>query len=238
MKLLKIKAYQEFVNYRIPNSYKTFDTYFLPTPSSLRGWFHYVIGAKEYVPMAVSIHGKYESIVHDLQRVIKLKYSKEGANNIIFNDKRCSLINDIVYVATLYCVNLTLYIKAEEKYLYQFIDNVFNLEYPTLGRKEDLIRIDYIDVVDFYEKEFSIFDPYIITGGMYLNKNTIDEYDLNLIGTHYRLDFKYHKKYFKSKIGVRYFEKRDVVYIDSGLIENGKFLYDETDDKIIDLIGD
>lgn len=243
MEVLKIKGYQPFANYRIPNSYKVWDTYLLPTPSSIRGWFHYVIGAKEYQKMAVSIHGKHGSIVYDLQKVIKIKAggsksSKSKENEIYFNGRKGYYTPDILYCAMLIDVNLTLYIKAEKENLEKFKENVLKLEYPTLGRKEDFIRIDYIDIIELEEKKFKISNPYTIKEGLYLNKSTIDKYELDITGTHYRLDFKYHKKYFKNDIGIRYFEKKDLVYLDSGVVNSGKFWYDKEDNKIVDLIGD
>ena len=71
MRLLRIKGYQLFANYRKPMSFNFWDTYPLPPLSTVRGWFHQVVGAKEYVPIAMSIQGKFQSVVHDLQTLVK-----------------------------------------------------------------------------------------------------------------------------------------------------------------------
>jgi len=71
MRLLRIEGYQLFANYRKPMSFNFWDTYPLPPLSTVRGWFHQVVGAKGYVPIAMSIQGKFQSVVYDLQTLIK-----------------------------------------------------------------------------------------------------------------------------------------------------------------------
>lgn len=238
MKLLKIKGYQVFANYRKPMSYNFWDTYPLPPPSTIRGWFHTTVKATDYIPMSVSIHGSFESIVYDLQRLIKFDRKdrvKKGYPVLEAFNK--TLNYTPTYVANLYNINLTIYIKAQEDHLKSFIDNVFSIEYPWLGRKEDIIRIDYIDLIEVKERHFNDLDIYSIKEGMYMNQDVVKKLRPALLGTYYRLNFKYDKE-LSSKTSIRYFEKKDVVYLDSGIIENGTFLYDETDDKIVDLIGD
>ncbi len=66
MKVLKLKVYQQFANYRKPLSYSFIDTFPLPTYSNIRGWIHRILQAQEYIPLSISIQGTYESIVYDL----------------------------------------------------------------------------------------------------------------------------------------------------------------------------
>ncbi|MDQ7056762.1 MAG: hypothetical protein Q9M89_10095 [Persephonella sp.] len=51
------------------------------------------------------------------------------------------------------------------------------------------------------------------------------------------MNFKYNKELLE-KTGLRYFERKDVVYIDEGLISDGELLFDKEENRIIDLVGD
>ncbi|WP_281951884.1 type I-B CRISPR-associated protein Cas5b [Nitrosophilus kaiyonis] len=234
MKLLKIKAYQIFANYRKPMSFNFWDSYPLPPLSAVRGWFHTVVEAKEYIPMSMSIQGKFSSVVHDLQTLIKFdrKRNKEG-EIVLKSFKNKVFSKSPTFVTNIYDIHLNIYIKAEEEYLKLFKENLLKNEYPSLGRKEDLIRIDYIDFIEPINKDFSE-EEHIIDYGIYLNKETA--VNLGIAGINYRMNFKYDKKLL-DKTGLRYFEKKNVVYIDNDYIENGELLFDEEDKRVIDLIG-
>ena len=217
-------------------SFNFWDTYPLPPLSTVRGWFHQVVEAKEYIPIAMSIQGKFQSIVHDLQTLIKFdrpSRTKEKGYPYLESFNK-SLSKTPTYVANVYGIELTIYIKAEENYLKKFINNVFKKEYPSLGRYEDLFRVDDVkiiepDFLDLYE------EPIEINYGIYLNKTTADS--LGLRGINYRINFKYDGKLLE-KTGLRYFKKKDVVYVDGATLEEGEILFDKEKNRIIDLIGD
>ena len=234
MKLLKIKGYQVFANYRKPMSFNYWDTYPLPPLSTVRGWFHTVVEATEYIPIAMSIQGRFDGVVQDLQTLIKFDRKRNKEGEIVLEGFNKAFSKSPTYVANVYGINLTIYLKAEEEYLEKFKENLFKLEYPSLGRKEDLIRIDYIDLVEPILQDFSE-DEHIIDYGIYLNKSTADQ--LGIRGINYRMNFKYNKELLE-KTGLRYFEKKDVAYIDDALIEDGEFLFDEEEERLIDLVGD
>ncbi len=236
MKLFKIKGYQVFANYRKPMSFNYWDTYPLPPLSTVRGWFHTVVEATEYIPIAMSIQGKFDGIVQDLQTLIKFdrKERVKDKGYPLLEGFNKAFSKSPTYVANVYGVNLTIYLKTEEKYLQKFKENLLKLEYPSLGRKEDLIRIDYIDFIEPVLQNFSE-DEHIIDYGIYLNKTTADQ--LGIRGINYRMNFKYNKELLE-KTGLRYFERKDVVYIDDALVEYGEFLFDENEERLIDLVGD
>jgi CRISPR-associated protein, Cas5t family len=50
MRVLRVKLYQEFACYRKPMTYGFWETYPLPPLSTVKGFFHYVVEAKEYIP--------------------------------------------------------------------------------------------------------------------------------------------------------------------------------------------
>ena len=81
-------------------------------------------------------------------------------------------------------------------------------------------------------------DSYYIKNGIYFSKEKAKELEVN--GINYRMNF-----YYESKNGMRFFKKKDVVYIhvddndnDNRFLNIGKILYDKEEDKIVDLIGD
>ncbi len=234
MKLLKIKGYQIFANYRKPMSFNYWDTYPLPPLSTIRGWFHTVVEATEYIPIAMGIQGKFDGVVQDLQTLIKFDRKRNKEGEIVLKGFNKAFSKSPTYVANVYGVNLTIYLKAEEKYLRKFKENLLKLEYPSLGRREDLIRIDYIDFIEPVLQDFSE-DEHVIDYGIYLNKSTANQ--LGIRGINYRMNFKYNKELL-DKTGLRYFERKDVVYIDDALVENGEFLFDEDDERLIDLLED
>ncbi len=215
-------------------SFNFWDSYPLPPLSTVRGWFHTVVEAKEYIPMSMSIQGKFSSVVQDLQTLIKFdrKRNKEG-EIVLKSFKNKVFSKSPTFVTNIYDIHLNIYIKAEEKYLKLFKENLLKNEYPSLGRKEDLIRIDYIDFIEAINKDFSE-EEHIIDYGIYLNKETA--VNLGIVGINYRMNFKYDKELL-DKTGLRYFEKKDVVYIDHDYIEDGDLLFDEEDKRVIDLIG-
>ncbi|MEJ5173148.1 MAG: type I-B CRISPR-associated protein Cas5b [Hydrogenothermaceae bacterium] len=229
--ILRIKGYQEFACYRKPITYNFWESYPLPTPSNLRGWFHKVVGATEYIPMSVGITGRFQSIVYDLQKLIKFDRVRgdEDKKSSTYLEGFNSILNTSpTYVANLYGVELVIYIKSDTDYLKKFVDNVLKYEYPSLGRREDLIRIDELKYIEPSKLE----DYHSIDYGIYLNKQTADKLSIN--GINYRMNFKY-----ECLNNIRYFEKRDVVYVDTGFIMDADYIYiDEEENRIVDLIGD
>ncbi|PMP97298.1 MAG: type I-B CRISPR-associated protein Cas5, partial [Thermodesulfobacterium geofontis] len=159
--------------------------------------------------------------------------NKEG--EILLEGFNKILSKSPTYVINIFNIYLTIYIKADENCLKKFKENLLRKEFPSIGRKEYLARIDYIDFVEAQIKRFSRLTKYKIQEGIYLNKKIADT--LEISGINYRMNFKYYKD-LMDKTGLRYFEKKDVVYVDSGTIEKGEFLFDKDEDKIIDLIGD
>ncbi|MDW8095058.1 MAG: type I-B CRISPR-associated protein Cas5b [Caldimicrobium sp.] len=236
--ILRIKAYQEFACYRKPISYGFWESYPLPTISNIRGWFHRVIEAKEYVPLSVGVTGCYKSVVYDLQTLIKfarVRNKKEDSKRWDYLENfNCIMSRSPKYVANLYGVELIIYIKSSEDALNRFKENVLLYEYPSIGRREDLVRIDSIDFFCPEEVDFSK-QPQRISYGIYLNKETSNR--LNLEGINYRMNFKYDKNLL-DKTGLRYFQKKDVVYVDSGIVKTGSSLFDRNYVRIVDLIGD
>lgn len=91
MKAIRIKLYQNLVNYKKPISFQLKETYPLPPPSTVIGMVHNLCGYTEYHEMDVSIQGKYHAKVNDL-------YTRHEFSNKITEDKKrrckdCMAIN-------------------------------------------------------------------------------------------------------------------------------------------------
>ena len=66
MKAVKLKLYQNMVNYKVPTSFQLKESYPLPPYSTVIGMVHSLCDFKEYKPMKISISGNYFSKVNDL----------------------------------------------------------------------------------------------------------------------------------------------------------------------------
>lgn len=140
MKVLKLKLFQETACYKKPFAMKITETYPLPPYSTVSGLIHKVLGATEYIPLKISIQGNYESIFNNYQTTYF--YKKDTITSMPMNSHM--LLN----------VNLIIHIGAEEEILQQIYECLLNSnEYLSLGRKEDLLRID-----DIYFTELEEFD--------------------------------------------------------------------------------
>jgi len=230
MSVLRVKLYQEFACYRKPMTYGFWETYPLPPLSTVKGFFHNVVEAKEYIPARYGIQGKFKSVVLDLQIMNKFDRKDSKNKGIYIEEYDKKLIKSPIYVSNLYAVELTIYIESKLEYLEKFRENLLNLEYPSLGRKEDLVRVDSADIVELIERDL-FEDSYYIKNGIYLSKEKAKELEVN--GINYRMNF-----YYEIKNGIRFFKKKDVVYVDNKILEFGSILYDKEEDKVVDLIGD
>jgi len=233
MSVLRLKLYQEFACYRKPMTYGFWETYPLPPLSTVKGFFHNVIEAKEYIPAKYGIQGKFKSVFLDLQIMNKFDRKNSENKGIYIEEYNKKLIKSPIYVANLYSVELIIHIDAELKYLEKFRENLLNLEYPSLGRKEDLVRIDSVEIVkeeELIERDLSE-DSYQLENGIYFSKEKAKELGVN--GINYRMNF-----YYESKNGIRFFKKKDVVYVDNKILGFGSILYDKKEKKVVVLIGD
>src|SRR5690606_14436636 len=132
MEVLKIKAYQLFANYRKPLSYNFIDTYPLPPLSTVKGWFHSVIDANEYIPVSMSIQGKITSIVQDMQTLIKFDRKRSDKVQIIIPGFEKAFSKSPTYVANIFDIELNIYLAAEKQYLDKFMENIFTKDFPSL----------------------------------------------------------------------------------------------------------
>ncbi|MBS4534395.1 type I-B CRISPR-associated protein Cas5 [Clostridium sp. D2Q-14] len=153
---VRLKLYQNMVNYKKSTSFQLKESYPLPPYSTVIGMVHSLCDYKEYKEMDISIQGKYHSKVNDLYTRYEFK------NGMRYDEKRHQLkVGDygvsrgISTVELLTDVELLIHIIPEDQSLIEEIENAFIYprEYPSLGRREDLVTIEEVKVVDILEKE-------------------------------------------------------------------------------------
>jgi len=133
MKAIKLRLYQNMVNYRVPTSFQLKESYPLPPYSTVIGMVHSLCNFKEYKPMKISICGNYFSKVNDL-------YTRHEFNN---SD---DVIKGPAMVELLVDVKLIIHIIPEDQ-SEEFIGTILKAfkypkEYPSLGRREDIVLIE------------------------------------------------------------------------------------------------
>jgi len=138
MRSLRLELFQETVCYKKPFAMKISETYPLPPYSTVNGMLHKLLDAKEYTPLNISIQGNYESIVNNYQTTYF--YKKKEVTTMPMNQHM--LLN----------MKLIIHINTEDEILDKIYDKFLNLdEHLSLGRKEDLVRIDDIKFVEIEE---------------------------------------------------------------------------------------
>ncbi|WP_242859338.1 type I-B CRISPR-associated protein Cas5b [Caloramator mitchellensis] len=214
MKALKLKIYQEMACYKKPFALKVAETYPLPPYSTIKGFLHYILKAQNYIDMAISVQGDYEDKFVNLQTYYFFK-GKE-------------VTKAPLNVHYLHNVNLIIHIYANENILNNIYENVYSSkEFFSIGRREDIARIDEIKLVEFKQldlfEEMSSFD---LNYSAYIPKFYGYE---GITGINYSLNYKY-----EIKNNLREWEKINVIYAEkeSNSITNGKVYVDEEEDII------
>lgn len=212
MKILKLKLFQESACYKKPFAFKVSETYPLPPYSTVIGMFHKIIGAKsgEYFPMNISIQGDYESIFSDYQSLKKFK--------------KKVMTTMPMYVHKLLNVNLIIHMQAEDEIVDKIYESIINgRETFTLGRNEDIVRVDLVKVIT----DVNIVHELIPKHSIYIPTKKYE----NVNGINYRLNTKY-----VIENELRKWEKVNVVYIEKDnfqTIAEDEIMVDEDDDVIM-----
>ena len=190
LRAIRIKASQQMPNYRKPASFLIKETFPLPPYSSIIGMVHSLCGWKEYHPMRISVQGKYASTVSDYatnyvfgitydptrhQKRVHIEGGKDDGINV--GPKSYELLTD---------VELILHIVPDDDFLIETIFKALKNPpvYPSLGRHEDLIQIDELDIVDLNISP----ESKLTANDIYIPLNSLGENAENVEGTIYRLN--------------------------------------------------
>ena len=155
MKSIRLKLKQNLVNYKLPTSFQLKETYPLPPYSTVIGMVHNTCNYTEYKPMKISVQGKYHSKVNDLATRYEFK------NGMTFDATRHQIkvgeyriSRGVSNVELLSDVELVIHIVPEDENLVEEIFNAFKTphEYISLGRREDLVVVDEVKIVEISEE--------------------------------------------------------------------------------------
>lgn len=217
MKVLKLNVYQQNASYKKPFAFKVAETYPLPPYSTVKGFLHKIINAKEFIPMSISVQGSFENICFNLQSMYSYKSKKNKAVTSVPS-----------YVHMLYNVYLIIHVFAQQNIIDAIIEGIKDsYEYFSLGRKEDLAVIEDVKQVDIEEIIIGRgkAEPYEIKCPVYIPKKQLPS---GLSGINYRLNWKY-----TIQNELRVWERIDTVYVESGnVIDSGTILLDEEKDLV------
>jgi CRISPR-associated protein Cas5t len=159
MKVLRLILFQETACYKKPHAFKVSETYPLPPYATVKGMLHSVLGATSLIPMKLCIQGTYDTIINDYQTHYFFKKSKINEFALTLDGLEVKReFSDIttmpIYLHLLYNVNLTLYVQAEKKILSQLKKAIdCTSTHLSLGRWEDLVRVDECEIVELDEPE-------------------------------------------------------------------------------------
>ncbi|MBZ4645986.1 MAG: cas5t [Clostridia bacterium] len=191
MKAIRIKAWQNMPCYKKPGSFQLRETYPLPPYSSVIGMVHCACGFQSYVDMQVSVQGNHYSVVNEQFTAYEFgpgtKY-EEGRHNVKISYKgvEYGITRGMGNAELLTDVELLLHIRpTDERYLETCFNGLlYPKQYPALGRWEDILRIDEVEMVELKEGEVDElpYDAYIpVQSGL----------GESMSGTIYRLNKKY-----------------------------------------------
>lgn len=200
---MRLKLFQETACYKKPFAFKVAETYPLPPYSTVIGMFHKILQAKsgEYFPMNISIQGEFESIFSNYQNLRMYK----GKDEVTAMPRN---------VHQLLNINLIIHVKGEDEVIDKIYNNIINGEETfTLGRNEDLVRIDEVKIINQVSK---IDTEIIIKHNAYVPTYLKPE-----SGISYRLNTKYtivNELRRWEKVNVKYIENNNF-YIENGYLD-------------------
>lgn len=227
MQALKLKLYQDLVCYRKPMSFKAGETYPLPPPSTLNGFFHNALNATEYIPLKFSIQGTYNSVTNNLQTLYKfggVRKDKGKVRNYWAVIGNTSINRNVFYTNLLVGISLIIHVAAHADILNRLHDSLLlPKEYLSLGRREDLVRIDEVSMVDLEERE-DRRNGISLRYRAYIPKQCALDNDLH--GINYRLN-----SYYEIRDGFKKWEQVEMLYVESGKVYSKVFV-DERDDLV------
>lgn len=169
LKCIKLKAYQTYANYKKPTAIDVAESYMLPAPSTVIGMIHNVCGFKTYHPLKVSIQGIHSAFAKDLytryffgtsykadRHQYKVRNLEGGYDGITKG-----LGNNVLLIG----INLVIHILPENTDDFEIIHTKLQNPdiYPSLGRYEDLLRIDEISISEIEPVSWAVleYDAYV-----------------------------------------------------------------------------
>ena len=226
MEALRLVLYQETANYKKPTATKVGETYPLPPLSTVKGMLHALMGATEFVPMHIGIQGTYDSRIVDYQRHYFFKKKDmpefplviDGLGFDHWEYRKDTITTMPLYMHLLYNVHLVIHVYASEDILTRMEEGFKNGVPISLGRWEDLVRIDEWKRVRLDR----LTETIDLINDMYLPATLDDDEKVNT-AIPYRMNWKYTIRQNVrqwEKIDVSFLRKNSSVYSESLWIDN------------------
>lgn len=158
-KAIRLQCFQNLANYRKPSSFIIKETYPLPPYSTVLGMIHAACGFESFHPMKLSIQGTNQGTVSELYT--RYSFSAGGKYeecrhqiNVKDGGDQYGIFKGIANVE-LVCENrMVIHIVLNEEdfdIVYQAL--LCPKKYLSLGRYEDLLDVERVDVVNLREEE-------------------------------------------------------------------------------------
>lgn len=167
-KCIRIDCYQKTANYKKPMSVEVGESYRLPPYSTVIGFVHNACGFTSYHDMKVSVQGSYHTIISDMYtRYFMGTLYEEGRHQYkVLNakGKYDGITKSIGFNELLTEIQLVLHIMPKEEDFDTILKGLRSpVIYPALGRYEDIVRIDNIEVVEIEptDQPNLFFDAYV-----------------------------------------------------------------------------
>jgi len=218
MRAIKITSYQNLVNYRKPTSFQLKETYPLPPYSTVIGMIHAACGFTEYVPMKISVQGSHHAKVNDLWTRYEFAGGsyEEGRHTLKLrskeDEKSYGAIRGVSTAELLVDVNLTIHVVPEEpSQLARIYHGLKNPpEYLSLGRREDLLQINELSLVELHEEELE--ESYQLNKDAYVPLSAVEQEGMEHLSTVYTLNKVYKKVQIKEGTEIRQWERVKVYH--------------------------
>lgn len=197
MRCLKLKFYQEVASYIKPFAFKVGETYPLPPYSTVLGMLHRVLGVTEYLEgLGLSIQGRYEDKFVDYRSSYLYK-KKDGIQKSPLN------------IHQLFGIELVIHVSGPEHILERLHSLIQEpKEFLSLGRKEDVVRIDRVSWVDVTEEDYE-YDSKLLSYDLYVPLESLEKDDI--MGIRYRLNTRYYLLN-----DMRVWDRVEVIYLTEG----------------------
>lgn len=238
MKAIRIKFYQNMVNYKLPSSFQLKETYPLPPYSTVSGMIHRVCGFTEYHPLKISIAGDYYSKVNDLATRYEFAAAtyEKGRHayklHSTVDNRDYGLSRGISTTELLTDIELTIHILPERVEDLEVLFHSFQnpIEYISIGRREDLARVEEVRLVTIEEKELE--DTYILKSSAYIPIELLENYSADNIefATVYKLNRYYEKVQIKRGLEQRRWKQVSVFYGAKGREVLNDYVYEFDED--------
>ncbi|AWC32899.1 type I-B CRISPR-associated protein Cas5b [Bacillus cytotoxicus] len=221
MKVIRLKLFQETACYTKPFANKVAETYPLPPYSTVKGMIHQLLQANELLPLRFSIQGNYETKLIDYRKSYMVK-KKSVSMPIIFDGlamevpEQEHMTSMPLYTHMLFNVELVIHIAGEEALLERIYQHFIELnQHLSLGRHEDLVRVDEVTFVELEECD-EWYSKYAIYAPKYYYKTDFPA------GIPYRLNWTY-----KIVNGIREWNKIPSLYVNGNNphFEDGKLFH-------------